>query len=82
MEGDGTVAAAPLSRSWRLIGVPGADGPTLRLDLPFERQGRMVGSIRVLGDGTLARLLQASPIRWASTLWQGGGGVGTVVSRQ
>lgn len=82
VDGGGTAPAAPLGRSWRLIGTPDAPGPTLRLDLPFERQGRMVGSVRVLGDGTLARLLQASPIRWASTLWQGGDGVGTVVSRR
>ena len=67
---DGTVlpadSAADFESEWRLLTPPAY--PTLvTLTLPGNGGGRMSGSITVTGDGLMAVLLQASPIRWAST---------------
>lgn len=67
---DGSVQPADsttdLACEWRLL-TPPALPVVLTLRLPGNRGGQMGGSLTVTGDGLLAVLLQASPIRWAST---------------
>lgn len=66
-----TVAAGPIrDQSWQLVG----KAPYWRVDFhaaPDTRR-KVSGSLRVRGEGLLARLLLASPIRWVGEYWEGG----------
>ncbi len=65
-----TIAGEVKDQAWQLVGKP----PRWRVQFhaaPASRQ-RVSGSLRVSGEGPLARLLLASPIRWVGEYWRGG----------
>lgn len=65
-----TAAVGDVSSAWRLVGI----APYWRVDyhaLPSARR-RLVGSLRVSGEGLLAEILLRSPVRWIPEYWVGG----------
>ena len=70
---DSTLAVGPGAERWRLRGTEESVWTGQRTFQPTEAL-RMVGSVSVAGKTDLARVLQASPIRWVGPLYRGGSG--------
>lgn len=70
---DSTLSVGPATERWRLRGTEESAWTAQRSFQPTEVQG-MVGSVSVAGKTDLARVLQASPIRWVGPLYRGGSG--------
>ena len=70
---DSTLSMGPGTERWRLRGTEESVWTAQRSFQPTEVQ-RMVGSVSVAGKTDLARVLQASPIRWVGPLYRGGSG--------
>ena len=70
---DSTLAVGPGTERWLLRGTQESVWTAERSFHPTEAL-RMVGSVSVAGKTNLARVLQASPIRWVGPLYRGGSG--------
>lgn len=70
---DSSLAAGQATERWRLRGTEESVWTALRSFQPTEAL-RMVGSVSVVGKTDLARVMQASPIRWVGPLYRGGSG--------
>jgi hypothetical protein len=70
---DTALDVGPASEQWRLRGTEESLWTAQRTFQPTEAL-RMVGSVNVVGKTDLARVLQASPIRWVGPLYRGGSG--------
>lgn len=73
LEADSALTPAASGERWRLRGTQSSTW-TAEPRLQPASVFRMVGSVRVEGKTDLARMLQASPIRWMSVFSQGGNG--------
>lgn len=65
-----TVPPGPEEQTWLLVG----KGPRWLVQFHAEpgSRRRLTGSLRASGDGLVARLLAASPIRYIGQYWEGG----------
>ncbi len=70
---DSTLAPGPGTERWRLRGTQESVWTAQRSFQPTEAL-RMLGSVSIAGKTDLARVLQASPIRWVGPLYRGGSG--------
>jgi hypothetical protein len=70
---DSTLTTGVGTERWRLRGTEQSVWTAQRSFQPTEAL-RMVGSVSVAGRTDLARVLQASPIRWVGPLYRGGSG--------
>jgi hypothetical protein len=70
---DSSQAVGPATETWRLEGTENSHWTAQVAFQPAEAL-LMVGSVQVRGKTDLARLLQASPIRWAGPFYRGGSG--------
>jgi len=70
---DSTLSVGLGTERWRLRGTEESVWNAQRTFQPTEVL-RMVGSVSVAGKTDLARVLQASPIRWVGPLYRGGSG--------
>lgn len=73
LQADSARPPAGSGERWRLRGTQSSTW-TAEPRLEAQSAFRMVGSVRVEGKTDLARMLQASPIRWMSVFSQGGNG--------
>lgn len=73
LEPDSAALAVPLDERWSLHGSRNSIwSAEVRIEPTDARL--MVGSVRIEGKTELARMLQASPIRWTGALYRGGDG--------
>ena len=70
---DSSLAVGPATETWRMQGTENSLWTAQVAFQPAEAL-LMLGSVQVRGNTDLARLLQASPIRWAGPFYRGGSG--------